>query len=127
MKPMLLLIPFLFCAQVQAQDLRTPIPSSETFLLASPTPIVVPSSTVKKQYFIGGGGVRHLGSQLAFPFTHPVKFANNCSHPIRHPLVAFRQFSEWSGPHNNGMSFAASGASIAGSAALQTLWSNKHF
>jgi hypothetical protein len=79
----------------------------------------------KKQFFIGGGGVKHLGEQLVFPVRHPIKFANNCSHPIRHPLVAFRQFSEWAGPYNNGMSFASSAASIAGSAALQTLWS-KH-
>jgi hypothetical protein len=82
----------------------------------------IPQTIPKKTFFIGGGGVKHLGEQIVFPVRHPVKFGNNLSHPFRHPLVAFQQFSKWSEPYNSGMSFASSAASIAGSAALQTLW-----
>jgi hypothetical protein len=113
----------------------TPNMSSEQYLMsqagfnpAPPAPIkpelkepILPAPE-KKQYFVGGGGVKHLGEQLAFPVRHPVKFGNNCSHPFRHPLVAFGQFSHWVEPYNSGLSACSSIAGIAGSAALQRLW-----
>jgi hypothetical protein len=107
--------------------------TSEQYLVgegAFPTPATLkPEYTMPakpaKQYFIGGGGVRHLGQQIIFPVQHPVRFGNNCSHPFRHPLVAFGQFSHWVEPYNPGLSACSSLASIAGSAALQTLWAKR--
>lgn len=80
-------------------------------------------ATVDKPFF--GPGVRVLRRQFAFPIVHPVKFTNNCTHPVRHPLVAFKQFSAWVAPYNSGLSACSSVASIAGSAALQTLWTHR--
>jgi hypothetical protein len=80
--------------------------------------------TPKKNYFVGGGGVKHLGSQLAFPFRHPMKFGNNLSHPFRHPVVAFSQYSNWVDDHNlvPGLEAAAAVSGIAGSAGIFGLY-----
>ncbi len=55
----------------------------------------------KENAFIGGSGVRKLGKQLAFPFTHPVVFSRNCTYPARHPLAFGQKLSTGLEPYDH--------------------------
>jgi hypothetical protein len=102
----------------------TPAPSSETHLLNEGE---LKPAIDKKPPFVGGGGAKHLGEQMIFPVRHPAQFWNNCSHPFRHPVVAFSQYSGWVEKHNlnPGLSATASIASVASSIGIFGLYGKK--
>lgn len=55
----------------------------------------------KENAFIGGNGIRKLGQQLAFPFTHPVVFSRNCTYPARHPMAFGQKLSTGLEPYDH--------------------------
>ena len=76
-------------------------------------------------HFIGGGMAK-IKDQVTFPVVHPVRFANNCTYPARHPLECFKRFSAWVEPYNSGLSACSSLSSIGSSVGIYGILARMH-
>lgn len=104
----LLVLAFLTsCQQVTAQE-TAPIRDSINTTSAVPKTATV---TVVPKHYIGFGLKRSV-ELLKFPVVHPIQFANNCTFPVRHPLVATYKFGKAIEPYQPALN--AAGALGAG-------------